>query len=458
MQETMSKFNTVFGDSAAAVKQWSDEFADSVGRSKQQIASFLAGSQDLFVPLGFDASTAQDMSKQITQLAIDLASFNNLADEDALRDLHAALTGSSEVMKKYGVIVNETAVKQELLNQGFDPSAATEQQKVMARLAIIMRGTTAAQGDAIRTSGSFANQMKRLKGTMHDAFVSIGTAILPIVTKVVTFIATIVKAVAKFAEENQGLVRIVAFVAAVIAAVGAVLLTIAGIASVASFVIGGLTTAISILGSVIAFLLSPVGLIILAIAAVVAGVTAAVVAFFKFTETGRRAASAIGQAFGQLFAFIKKVLGGIWDALTAGDLQLAGQIFMKALAVAWQWGVLQLRKIWLHFKNWLIGLWEGLINKFKNAWADLVDFVGFDDKAAEIRGSLESAREERAEHEDNLTIGEFNGISKEGWQYLWVLWRTTEDGTAKALVKHPQAVYVEDIYEKKDFSDLGIGT
>ena len=174
------------------------------------------------------------------------------------------------------------------------------------------------------------------------------------------------------------------------------LLAIAGIASAASFVIGGLATAISAVGAVITFLLSPVGLIILAIAAVTAGVIAAVIAFFRFTAVGRHAASAISRAFGQLFSFIKKVLGGIWDALTAGDFQLAGQIFMKALAVAWQWGVLQLRKIWLHFKNWLIGLWEGLINNFKAAWAELVDFVSFDEMAGEIRDSIDSAKEARA--------------------------------------------------------------
>lgn len=65
---------------------------------------------------------------------------------------------------------------------------------------------------------------------------------------------------------------------------------------------------------------------------------------------------------------------------------------------------------------------------------------------------------EMTENEHNLVIGEFNGISKEGWQYLWVLYRTVEDGTAKSLVKRPQAVYVEDIYQKKDFAQLGIGT
>jgi len=171
MEETMNKFDVVFNENSKAVKAWGDGFAGEVGRSKKQVADFLSGTQDLLVPIGFDAAGATEMSKQLTGLAIDLASFNNKADSDVMRDLHAALTGSSEVMKKYGVIVNETAVKQELLNQGIDKNKATEQQKVMARMAIIMRGTTAAQGDAIRSAGSFANQMKAMQARVSDAAV-----------------------------------------------------------------------------------------------------------------------------------------------------------------------------------------------------------------------------------------------------------------------------------------------
>jgi len=186
MQEVMSKFNVVFGSNANAVKAWGDDFAGTVGRSKKQIAEFLASNQDLFVPLGFEPGAAESMSKQITKLAVDLGSFNNKSDTDVMRDLQAALTGSGEVMKKYGVIVSEAAVKQELLNQGLDPKVATDQLKVQARLNIIMRGTTAAQGDAVRTSGSFANQMKALKAAVADVAVALGSVLLPIVTPVVT--------------------------------------------------------------------------------------------------------------------------------------------------------------------------------------------------------------------------------------------------------------------------------
>lgn len=178
LQETMGKFNTVFGANSKAIKAWGDNFAGEVGRSRGEVAGFLAGMQDLFVPLGFASTEAEGLSKQVTKLAVDLASFNNKSDADTIRDLQAALTGSGEVMKKYGVIVSEAAVKQQLLNTGIDPKKATEQQKVQARLNIIMAGTTAAQGDAVRTAGSFANQLKRAKGSIIDFAAAIGQPLL----------------------------------------------------------------------------------------------------------------------------------------------------------------------------------------------------------------------------------------------------------------------------------------
>ena len=203
LEETMNKFNVVFADNAKEVKSWGDGFAGEVGRGKEQIASFLAESQDLFVPLGFDQKSATEMSKTVTRLSVDLASFNNKADADVLNDMKAALTGSGEVMKKYGVILSEAAVKQELLNMGMDPKTATNQAKVQARLAIIMRGTASAQGDATRSSEAFANQMKRLKGNADDAFAAMGKLLLPIVTKVVSKINEVVQKFVKFADNPK---------------------------------------------------------------------------------------------------------------------------------------------------------------------------------------------------------------------------------------------------------------
>jgi len=97
-EESFSKFSVVFGESTKRVKEWSDTFATAVGRSKLQVVQFMASTQDLFVPIGFEPGAAEELSKQITTLSVDLASFNNMQDADTLRDLHAALTCSGEVM------------------------------------------------------------------------------------------------------------------------------------------------------------------------------------------------------------------------------------------------------------------------------------------------------------------------------------------------------------------------
>ncbi|GAB6184611.1 hypothetical protein [Thermopirellula anaerolimosa] len=56
-----------------------------------------------------------------------------------------------------------------------------------------------------------------------------------------------------------------------------------------------------------------------------------------------------------------------------------------------------------------------------------------------------------------LVIGNIAGISKKGWEYLWVRYADDEDAAAKALVKRPIAAYVEQVYPYGDFSGLGIG-
>ena len=240
LEETLNKFNVVFGDNRDAVLEWGRTFADEIGRSEEQIARFLAGSQDLFVPLGFDESTATDFSKTLTKLSIDLASFNNMSDERVLTDLHAALTGSGETMKKYGVLVNEAAVKQELLNQSIDPKSATDQEKVMSRLAIIMRGTTAAQGDAKRSAGSFENQMKRLKGELNNAAAAAGSAFLPALASLVGHFTVAVKGATVFIKNNKGLVTSIALAAGGLIGLGTALITLGTSARIAAFGVGGL--------------------------------------------------------------------------------------------------------------------------------------------------------------------------------------------------------------------------
>lgn len=189
-EETANKFKEVFGEMSEDAFQWSDSLAGVVQRSKFGIRTMMADMQDLLKPMGFDTKQAALMSKQVTQLAIDLASFGNLSDADALLKLRSGLSGESEPLKALGINANETAVGLKLMEMGIKggTKAASEQQKVLARLAIIQEaaGKKNAIGDAARTAGSVANSFKGLTGRIVDLGTEIGQALLPVAAEVIS--------------------------------------------------------------------------------------------------------------------------------------------------------------------------------------------------------------------------------------------------------------------------------
>jgi hypothetical protein len=58
----------------------------------------------------------------------------------------------------------------------------------------------------------------------------------------------------------------------------------------------------------------------------------------------------------------------------------------------------------------------------------------------------------------NIQVGDITGISKKGWEYLWVQYADDVDTVKKQIIKKPVAVYVEKLYEETSFSGLGIGS
>jgi len=473
LQEIVSKFGTVFGEQAGDVDAWAADFSGAINRTKTDVLKYLAGTQDLLVPLGIDPKSATQMSKDVTSLAYDLASFNNMAEADVMRDLQAALTGSSAVMKKYGVIVNAAAVKQELLNQGLDPSAVTEAQKAQARLAIIMRGTTAAQGDTIRTMGSFTNRMKQIKDAVGDLAESIGGALLPIVTPVVAFLGRMIKKATDWASENKGLVVTIFAVAAGITAAGVALVTLGGIMAAAGFALSTLATILGAIGAVIGAILSPIGLI-------VAAIGGAVVAFVNFTDTGRKMWASTKSIFGQIATFAKKTFGGITDALAKGDLALAGKIAFLALKVAAYKVLTEIKDffgqtfgaiIGYLTKGDFAGAWGQLTTMIRSTWQNLwLDVVTIFTAAADIvvkywttavksvAGLIEKARQivykdqnEEGKARDKRAIARHKkqlAYNKQYWQQV----QKEAEAAGGSITKH---IAVESVNGIKKIKEVG---
>lgn len=183
-EEMQSKFNVVFANVGGEVTAALDEFAGAAGRSKYELREMASTFGDTLKPMGFTEEAAADMAVQLSILATDLGSFNNMSMDEALRRLQGTLIGSHENALAFGVIINENTLKAELAAQGWDKltGAELEAAKVQARMNLLMAGTTDAQGDAIRTAGGWANQTRALKARMTDFATELGSKLLPALT------------------------------------------------------------------------------------------------------------------------------------------------------------------------------------------------------------------------------------------------------------------------------------
>lgn len=185
-QELGAKFTAVFRELTPAVESWAEETAAALGRSSTQLEAFLARLQDTFVPLGFARGVAAEYSKTLTSLALDVAAFNDMADEEVLRDFTSAIVGNQEAVRKYGIVLTQTSLKAELLRMGVASSvqAATEQEKVQARVNILLQGTADAQGTAAREATGFAAGQKSLVAALRDTAEVLGRDLLPLANQI----------------------------------------------------------------------------------------------------------------------------------------------------------------------------------------------------------------------------------------------------------------------------------
>ena len=206
LQEAQSKVNAVFGTSGRQIEEFAKTTATSMGITRQATLETAGTLGNLIQAFGISKGQAADMSQRLIVLAADLSSFNNVPIDEVFQALRSGLTGETEPMKRFGVAINDTRLKQEALNMGlYDGKGALDiTAKTQAAYALILKDTALAQGDVERTSGGFANQMRFLKAGLQDAATQLGTYLLPYFERFVRFVNTYVVPAIKVFVDNVG--------------------------------------------------------------------------------------------------------------------------------------------------------------------------------------------------------------------------------------------------------------
>lgn len=213
LAEVQNVVDVTFTTMSDKVNEFAKNAMTTAGLSETMAKRYVGTFGAMSKSFGFSEQQAYDMSTALTQLTGDVASFYNISQDLAYIKLKSVFTGETETLKDLGVVMTQSALDQYALANGYGKttSAMTEQEKVALRLAFVQKQLSAASGDFIRTSDSWANQVRvmqlqlqSLKATVGQGLINIFTPVLKVINVLLGKLATLANAFKSFTELITG--------------------------------------------------------------------------------------------------------------------------------------------------------------------------------------------------------------------------------------------------------------
>ena len=226
-EETIAKFGTVFDRLTKQSNETALNLARDFGLSSVKAKELLGNTGDLLTGFGFSQKSALNLSKQVNELAVDLASFTNFSGgaEGASSALTKALLGERESVKSLGISILEEDVKRRVaLNTSKGMRFETKRQaKAFATLELAQTQSKIAIGDFSRTSTSFANRSRIFRARIQDLAESFGNLLLPAATKTLN---AVIKLTNKINGLSDGTKKVILVISGITAIVGPLILVL----------------------------------------------------------------------------------------------------------------------------------------------------------------------------------------------------------------------------------------
>lgn len=114
------KFAITFADSLREAEQVAKAWAGTFGYAESSARALIGSAGDIFTGMGMAGSAALDLADKTAYLGGALSKFSPQTGSaaDAVQALVSATTGEREALKRWGVIIQETAVQTKLLENG----------------------------------------------------------------------------------------------------------------------------------------------------------------------------------------------------------------------------------------------------------------------------------------------------------------------------------------------------
>ena len=184
--EDLNLFTVSMGKYAEEAYNYAQKVSEVMGIDPAEWMRNQGVFNTIITGFGVAGDKAAFMSKNLTQLGYDLASFYNIDFESAMQKVQSGISGELEPLRRLGYDLSVARLEQERLNLGIDKSVSsmTQAEKSQLRYYAMMTQVTQVQGDMARTLENPANMLRVLRAELEQAARAVGNIFIPILTKV----------------------------------------------------------------------------------------------------------------------------------------------------------------------------------------------------------------------------------------------------------------------------------
>ena len=192
LEQSVGAVDTVFKGSAGQMHKWAGNAAQSVGltaNSYNELATIL-GTQ-----LKNGGTAMKDLgakTNELIGLGADLSSMFGGTTADAVGALSSALKGERDPIERYGVTLKQATIDAKAAEMGFKKvggSLSNEAQQA-ATLALIMEQTKDAHGNFAKEADTIQGKTQRLTAAWENISAEVGTALLPALVSLAEWAST----------------------------------------------------------------------------------------------------------------------------------------------------------------------------------------------------------------------------------------------------------------------------
>jgi phage-related protein len=195
LEQAAGSVEAVFGASANQIKEWASTASTSVGLSSAEYQQFAARVGGQLKNLGVPMDQVAGKTDEMIRLGADLAATYGGTTAEAVAALGSAFRGEADPAERYNLMLNQTTINAELAARGLD--GLTGANLTAAKAQVVMELATKQSADALgqfeAQGNTLAVQQQQMSAATQDLAAAFGTALLPIVTPLVAALAGMVR-------------------------------------------------------------------------------------------------------------------------------------------------------------------------------------------------------------------------------------------------------------------------